>query len=253
MPFIGNIVNTVAVVVGSLIGMLLKHGVSPRTQNVLIQGIGLVVIFIGAGGTLQHMLTVNVAADGSMALGTQGTLLLIVSMVLGTVVGQAINIEGRLEQFGEWLRTKVAKGGENMRFTEGFVSTSLVICVGAMAVVGGITDGMGDPSTLFAKSALDFVIVIIFASTMGVGVMFSALPLFLYQGVFELIGFFAGNVMTDAMLSGLSLVGNVLICAVGINQVMTPVKNFHIPLGNMLPALLVPVLWECCKMLAGAA
>lgn len=251
MPFIGNIVNTVAVVAGSLIGMALKRGVSERMQTVLIQAVGLCVFFIGASGTLQHMLVVQPTADGSFALGTQGTMLLIASLVIGTLAGQALDIERRLEQLGDWLRSTMPASGDGGRFTEGFVSTSLVICVGAMAVVGGITDGMGDPSTLFAKSVLDFVIVIVFASTMGVGVAFSALPLFVYQGVFGLIGFFAGNVMTQAMLDGLSMVGSVLICGVGVNQVLGPVKGFHIPLGNMLPALLVPIAYECARMALG--
>lgn len=239
IPCIGNIVNTAAVIAGSGIGLFLKRGVPTKIRDVLMQALGVCTIFIGISGTLQNMLTVS---DG--ALNVNGTMLLIVSLVLGSIVGEWMDIEALLDRFGEWLRRLSGANGES-RFTEGFVSSSLIICVGAMAVVGGIADGLGDPSTLFAKTVLDFVIVVIFSSTMGIGVMFSALPLFLYQGLFNLIGLLAGNVMSTAMLTGLSVVGNVLIFSVGVNLAF----GKRIRVGNMLPALLVPVIWEWIRSL----
>ena len=116
-----------------------------------------------------------------------------------------------------------------------------------MAVVGGLSDGLGDPSTLMAKSILDFVVVLVFSSTLGVGVMVSALPLFLYQGLFNLVGLLAGNVMSDAMINGMSLVGNVLIFGVGVNLAF----GKRLRVGNLLPALAVPVLWELLRPLFG--
>ena len=252
MPFLGNFVNCLAVVVGGVLGMSFKRGISGRMQTALIQAIGLCVVFIGGSGALQHMFVATAAADGSVTFSVEGTMLLIASMVLGTLVGQAADIEGKLEHLGESLKTKLAKSSDNPRFTEGFVTTTLMICVGAMAVVGSISDGMGDPSTLFAKAALDFVIVVVFASAMGSGVILSAVPLFLYQSIFELIGIFAGNVMPDTMVNGIALVGNVLIFAVGLNQLFGNIKGFHIPLGNMLPAILVPVLYDLARMALAA-
>ena len=118
-----------------------------------------------------------------------------------------------------------------------------------MAVVGSIADGMGDPSTLFAKAALDFVIVLVYASTLGLGVVFSALPLFLYQGLFVIVGMLAGDVMTAGMLSGLGMVGNVLIAAVGVNLLASDAGSWRIRVGNMLPALFVPLVWEAVASL----
>lgn len=254
MPHLGTLVNTAAVLVGSLIGMGLKRGVSPAMERTLTQALGLCVVFIGGSSTLGAMLTV--APDG-VTLQVEGTMLLIVSMVVGTVVGQLVDIEGALNRLGDWLHEKVgrSKGGasdESGRFTEGFVSSSLIICVGAMAVVGGLYDGMGQPETLFAKSALDFVVVLMLASTLGAGVAFSSLAILVYQGLLATVGLLVGNVMTDAMTCGLSLVGNVLVCAVGLNLLLqTFPGNLRIAVGNMLPALLVPVAWEAVARLMG--
>ncbi len=236
IPCIGNIVNTLAVLAAGGIGLLIKRGVPEKIQQVLMQALGMCTIFIGVGGTLQNMLSVQ-----NGRLQVSGTMLMIVSLVVGSVAGELLDIEGWLDRLGERLRS-MAGGGS--RFTEGFVTASLILCVGAMAVVGGIADGLGDPSTLFAKTVLDFVVVLIFSSTMGVGAMFSALPMFLYQGLFNVVGLLAGNVMTNDMLTGLSLVGNVLIFGVGVNLAF----GKRIRVGNMLPALVVPILWELIRM-----
>lgn len=254
-PYLGTLANTAAVLVGSLIGMGLKRGVSPAMERTLTQALGLCVVFIGGSSTLGAMLTI---AESGTKLQVEGTMLLIVSMVVGTVAGQLVDIEGALNRLGDWLHKKVGRAGQEgcdtagSRFTEGFVTSSLIICVGAMAVVGGLYDGMGQPETLFAKAALDFVIVLMLASTLGAGVAFSALPILVYQGLLATVGLLVGNVMTDAMTSGLSLVGNVLVCAVGLNLLLqTFPGNLRISVGNMLPALLVPVVWEAVAGLVG--
>ena len=254
-PYLGTLANTAAVLVGSLIGMGLKRGVSPAMERTLTQAIGLCVVFIGGSSTLGAMLTI---AESGTKLQVEGTMLLIVSMVVGTVAGQLVDIEGALNRLGDWLHKKVGRAGQEgcdtagSRFTEGFVTSSLIICVGAMAVVGGLYDGMGQPETLFAKAALDFVIVLMLASTLGAGVAFSALPILVYQGLLATVGLLVGNVMTDAMTSGLSLVGNVLVCAVGLNLLLqTFPGNLRISVGNTLPALLVPVVWEAVAGLVG--
>ncbi len=239
MPCIGNIVNTAAVLVAGAVGMMLKRGVPEKVQQVLMQALGMCTIFIGVSGTLQNMFAVTAGK-----LEVNGTMLLIVSMVIGAVIGELIDIEALLDRLGDRLR-RMAGSRSGSQFTEGFVTCSLIICVGAMAVVGGISDGLGDPSTLFAKTVLDFVVILIFSSTMGIGAMFSALPMFLYQGIFNLIGLFAGNVMTEQMLTGMSLVGNVLIFGVGVNLAF----GKRIRVGNMLPALFVPIVWELIRTL----
>ena len=223
--------NTAAVLIGSALGLVLRRGVPKQGQEILMQALGLSTIFIGLSGTLQAMFAVD---DGR--LSASGTLLLIFSLVLGAILGETVNIEKQL-----------AGQRENGRFTEGFVTASLILCVGAMAVVGGLSDGLGDPSTLLAKSILDFVVVLVFSSTLGVGVMVSALPLFLYQGLFNLVGLLAGNVMSGAMINGMSLVGNVLIFGVGVNLAF----GKRLRVGNLLPALAVPVLWELLRPLFG--
>ena len=193
--------------------------------------LGAATIFIGASGTLSGM------------TGIENTMLLIFSLVLGSLAGEALNIEERLDKFGEFLKKKVKRENDSS-FVDGFVTSSLVICVGAMAVVGSLEDGLyGDFSTIAAKSVLDCVIVMVFASTMGIGVMFSALPIFVYQGAITLFAKLLEPVMSETLIANLSFVGSVLIFCVGVNLAFG--KKFRT--GNMLPALLVPVLYEIVR------
>lgn len=266
-PFLGDIVNATAVVAGSLLGVLLGRFVSGRMQTALMQATGLGTALIGLAGTMAQMLAGASDGAGGFSLASQGSMLLVVSLVLGTLAGQALDIEGKLEFFGGWLREKVvrgrqgghadrggalAAGGDGAprgttdagRFNEAFISGALVVCPGAMAVLGALQDGMGDPQTLFVKAALDFVIIFTFASSLGVGTAFAAVPLFVYQGVIVVVGMLAGNVMTPAMTSGLSMVGNAMIFAVGVNLMLRHTLGEHkIPAGNMIPAMLVPVVY----------
>lgn len=226
-----TIINTAAVILGSLLGLLFKNGLKQRFQDILMTALGAATIFIGASGTLSGM------------TGIENTMLLIFSLVLGSLAGEALNIEERLDKFGEFLKKKVKRENDSS-FVEGFVTSSLVICVGAMAVVGSLEDGLyGDFSTIAAKSVLDCVIVMVFASTMGIGVMFSALPVFVYQGAITLFAKLLEPVMSETLIANLSFVGSVLIFCVGANLAFG--KKFRT--GNMLPALLVPVLYEIVR------
>ena len=174
---LGTIINTLAVVVGGLIGMCLKNGLKKNLQDILMQACGVATIFIGASGTLAKMFVVD---NGTIS--TQGTMLLIFSLVLGGLLGEIVNIEAKMDTIGEKIK-KAEKAEKDNLFVEGFVNVSLIICVGAMAIVGSIQDGIsGDYSLLATKAILDLVIVIVFASTYGMGVVFSAVPIFLYQG-----------------------------------------------------------------------
>jgi uncharacterized membrane protein YqgA involved in biofilm formation len=237
---LGTIVNTAAVVAGGLLGLLIKNGIAKRFEKILMQTLGLATIFIGAGGVLQYMLVVK---DG--VLSTQGTMLLIFSLVIGCVIGQLLDIEDKMEKLGTKLKAAVGRKNDNL-FVEGFVTTSLIICVGAMAIVGAMQDGLsGDSSMLIAKATLDFALVAILASTYGVGPIFAALPIFVYQGAITAISALFGAVISDGLIQMLSFVGSALIFCVGVNLVRE--KTFKV--ANMLPALLIPILWEAYTIL----
>lgn len=232
---LGTIVNVLAVISGGFIGMFLNDGLKPRFQDILMKALGLSTLFIGVSGALKGMFTVQ----GS-GLETTGTMTMIISLVLGALIGEWIDIEKRMEQFGVWIKSKV-RGKDNPRLVEGFVTTSLVICVGAMAVVGSLQDGLtGDTSMLFAKSALDFVVVLIFASAFGQGAMLAAIPLGLYQGAITLFARLIEPILTEQVVADLSFVGSILIFGVGINLAF----GNKIKVGNMLPALVIVVIYS---------
>lgn len=232
---LGTIINTAAVVAGGLIGMRLKSGLKKSMQDILMQACGLASLFIGAAGALSKMLTFK---DG--VLETQGTMLLIFSLVLGSVLGEWLNIEQKMDFVGEKIKKAVGANNDNL-FVDGFVNVSLVICVGAMAIVGSIQDGIsGDYSLLTAKAILDLVIVIVFASTYGLGAVFSAAAIFVYQGAITLAAAFLGNFVSDVIINDLTFIGSTLIFCVGVNIAFG--KKFKV--GNMLPSLIIPVIYD---------
>lgn len=193
------------------------------------------VIFIGIAGTMSRMLVIQ--KDG---IDTQGTMLLVVSLVLGSLAGEWIDIEQKMELLGEKIKKAVKAENDNL-FVEGFVNVSLIICVGAMAIVGAIQDGIsGDYSLLAAKAVLDLVIVMVFASTYGIGAAFSAVLIFLYQGGITLVAAFCGSFASESVISDLSYIGSVLIFCVGINVAF----GKRIKVGNMLPALVVVIFYN---------
>lgn len=238
---LGTIINTAAVLAGGGLGLLLKNGIAKKYETILMQALGLATIFIGAGGVLKYMLVVE---NGEIT--TRGTMLLIFSLVIGCLLGQWLDIEAKMEQLGVRLKAAARIKNDN-RFVEGFVTTSLIICVGAMAIVGAMQDGLsGDSSMLVAKAMLDFALVTILASAYGVGVVFSAIPIFLYQGAITVIAALFGAVISDALIAQLSFVGSALIFCVGVNLVRE--KTFRV--ANLLPALLAPIFWELWNTLA---
>lgn len=232
---LGTIVNVVSVVAAAAIGAFVKGGIKQRYKDTMMGVLGIATMFIGVSGTLQEMF---VFENGK--LSAQGSMLLVMSLIIGAVVGELIDIEKRLEKLGEWLKNKVKAKNDN-RFVDAFVNSTLVICVGAMAIVGSLQDGLtGDHSTLFVKSALDFPIVLIFASTLGIGAIFSAVPLGLYQGAITLFAGLIAPYLSDTLISNLTLVGSALIFAIGVNLAFG--KKFRV--GNFLPALIIPVIYE---------
>ncbi|MDL2295781.1 DUF554 domain-containing protein [Lachnospiraceae bacterium OttesenSCG-928-E19] len=230
----GTLVNVVAVIAGGAAGLVLKRGMKQRFQDIITQAIGLAVIFIGVSGGLSQLL---VLVDGKFE--TQKSMMLIISMVLGALIGEAIDIDGHTEHFGAWLKHKAKSDGDSL-FIEGFVITSLTTCVGAMAVVGAINDGLtGDASMLYMKSILDFVISIIFASTYGIGVLFSVIPIVIFQGSITLLATLIAPYLTQGVIDNMSAVGGVLIFVVGINLVF----KAKIKVANLLPALIIAVAY----------
>lgn len=234
MTGIGTIVNVLAILVGGFVGLVIKKGLSHRFEEILMKALGLSTLFIGVSGALVGLLSVE---EGS--LSTKGTMLMIFSLVIGSVIGEAIRIEDRLETLGEKLKGLVKSGGG--KFVEGFVTNTVVVCVGAMAIMGSIQDALlGDPTTLFAKSILDGVICIVFTSTLGVGPIFAVIPLAVYQGGITLLAKFIEPYLVGNMVPDMSYIGSILIAAIGINLAFG--KKFKV--GNMLPAILVPIVYN---------
>lgn len=240
MRGLGTIVNVIAMVVGGLLGLLCRGGLKDRFRDTLVQACGLATIFIGASGALQMIFRV-----GDDGLETSYTMLIVLSLVIGGLVGEAINIEKRLDSIGEKLKNLVKAKSDN-RFVDGFVTVSLVACVGAMAICGPLEEGLtGNSQTLFVKSILDMVITAVFASAYGVGAIFGAVSVGIYQGLITVFAVFISPFMSDHLIMTLSGIGSVLIFGVGLN-LLAPKKC---KVGNLLPALLIPVVYEGILML----
>ena len=239
MHGLGTIINCATVLVGSLIGILIKGGLPKRFEETIFSSVGLAVMFIGLGGALSGLMTISEAA-----LGTQYTMGMVLSLVFGSIVGEALDIETRLDHLGEWIKGKMPKKLAGKTFVDGFVTASMLFCVGAMAVVGSLEDGLnGDYSILAAKSVLDGISSLLFAASLGFGVSMSILPLALYQGGITLLAQFVKPYMTDALITQMSCVGSVLIFAIGINMIF----GKKIKVGNLLPAILFPIIFTLIK------
>ena len=179
---VGTIVNVTAIIAGAVAGSFARNGLPERFKNTVMQAVSLSVVMIGISGTLEGIF--HVTGDG--VVKSQNIMIMILSLVIGGLAGEALKIEQRLDRLGEWFQKKIAAGGGS--FAQGFVTATLVYCVGAMAIVGSLEDGLTEnPGTLFAKSILDGVTAVIFSATLGIGVAFSALPVLIYQGSITLL------------------------------------------------------------------
>ncbi len=236
---LGTIINVVTILIGATIGMFLKGGLPERFEKTIKSAAGLSTIIIGITSTLTEMFTVS--ADGSIAVN--GTMLMVISLVLGAIIGETADIEDKLEKLGCFCKRKsffLAK--DNPKFVDGYVSTSLLFCVGAMAIVGSIRDGLvGDYTILAAKSVLDGVMSVIFAASLGSGVFLSAVTVAVYQGLITVLATLLQPVMTDVLINQLSLVGSVLVMAIGFNLLL---DKKIIKVGNLLPAVLIPIFYQ---------
>ena len=231
---IAAIVNAVVVVLGGLLGLALGGRLKEEHTKTIVCALGICTMVIGI----------------TSAITTSNILIVIICLVLGTILGEALRIEHRLDVLGDWLKAKVSRNGG--RFTEGFVTASLLFCVGSMAIMGSFDAGLrGDYNTIFAKSALDCVMAVTFAATMGVGVLFSGATVLLYQGALTLLAGFVEPYLSDPVVVEMSAVGGVMLIGTGMN--ILGLTKERIKVGNMLPALFLPILWFAVAGLLGAA
>ena len=226
---LGTLVNTGAIIAGSLVGMTLFRGrISTRTNESIMKALALAVILIGIKN----------------AMSGQNTMLVIFSLVIGTYIGEQIDIESAMNRLGSWIETRLK--GSDSGFSKAFVTTSLIYCVGSMSILGALESGLkGQHEILYAKTMLDGVSSIIFSSTLGIGVLFSALPVLLYQGAITLGAGFLKDLLTDPVIADMSGIGGLLIIAIGLN--ILEVKAIRV--GNMLPAIFIPILYALLRPL----
>lgn len=219
---LGTIVNSLSIIAGSLVGIGFRNGIPEKYNHTVMQSIGLCVILIGLKN----------------ALGCDDLLIIIISLAIGSLIGEWIGIETHLERLGKVLESKFSKTGSS--FSTGFVTATLMYCVGSMSIVGSLESGLtGNHDTLFAKSALDGIVSIILSSSLGIGVLFSAVPLLLYQGAITLMAGLLKPLLIPAVVSQMSATGGLLIVGLGMNMI----REKKIKVGNMLPGIFIPLMY----------
>lgn len=220
---LGTLVNTVAIIVGGSLGLLFKKGIPSKLTDTIMNGLALCVLYIGFTGALKG----------------ENALVIIFSMVIGAVIGECLDLDARVNQLGLWLEKKFKKSDSKTSISEGFVTASLLFCVGAMAIIGALQDGLvGNYDMLLTKSMLDGVSAIVFASTLGVGVILSSAFVFTYQGSISLLAGVLAPFLTDSVINEMTCVGSLLIIALGLNVL----KVTHIKIMNLVPAIFIPIL-----------
>ena len=229
----GTLVNVAAIVLGGLLGLLVRGGLKEHYQDGILKAVGLAIVFLGASGALTGLLTVE---GGRLStVGVRDTLAMVLAMALGALAGEFVDLDRHMEQLGAWLKAKADRGSDS-QFIQGFVTASLTVCIGAMAIVGAIQDGLtGNAATLYTKAVLDFILVMIFASFYGKGAIFSALPVGVLQGTITLFAGLLSPVFRQPVIDNLSFLGNMLIFCVGINLCFW--TRFKV--ANLLPALVL--------------
>lgn len=233
----GSLVNAGAIVLGGLIGIAFKKGIPKAFEEGINKALGIAVLVLGLNGVISAMLTVQ-----NDKLASSGELMLIICLVLGTLIGEWLKIDARLGGFAGKIESKYKMTG----FSASFINGTLIYCVGAMAIIGALNDGLtGDSSVLLVKSLLDGISSVVLGATLGSGVIFSAIPVLLYQGLISLCAGFLQPVLTPALLTAICSVGFCLVMCIGINFLgIAKIKT-----ANMLPALLIVPIYYCITML----
>ena len=237
MPFIGTIVDFVVVLVCGLIGSLLKRGIPERFSQAIMSGLAICVVYIGVDGVLEAAPPVR---DGAfLSAGLVKAMVMIISIAIGTLIGELIDIEKWVGRLGDFLEKKLSRGGTGMgNFSKGFVACSILFCVGAMAVNGAMQDALGKPDIMFAKSIIDGITCVVMAASFGIGCAFSAFFVLAYQGALSLLSVFLVNVLPASSITYMSVTGSLIIILVGTNVLgATKVRT-----ANMIPAIFLPAL-----------
>lgn len=230
---LGTIINSGSIIAGGLIGHFTGKLFKPDQQETLNKACGICVLFIAIAGAMEGMLKIE-----NTKIASGKSMLVVLCIAIGTIIGELLCIEKRFEQFGEWLKRKSGNSSD-AGFVNAFVTASLTVSIGAMAIVGAIQDGLlNDYSTLAVKSVLDFIIIAVMTSSMGKGCTFSAIPVFVFEGCITLLARLISPIMTETAVAYLSLIGSVLIFCIGINLVW----GKKISVANMLPAVLLAIL-----------
>lgn len=223
LHLLGPIVNGITIIVCALLGRFVLKGLPKRFEDITNKALGLSVLYIGISGSLQN----------------ERVMLLILSLVIGSALGELLNIEKQMNYLGKWAEVKLGFGEGN--FSKGFVTASVIFCTGSMAVIGGMNSGLqGNHEMLFAKSILDGVISIVLASSLGIGVAFSSIPVFLYEGAIALSAGMVKDLMTPEIITEMSAVGSLIIAAIGLNFIL---DKQQIKVANMIPAIFLPWLF----------
>lgn len=224
---LGTLVNVAAIVVGGLVGTFLKGGLSPKISDTIMKGLALCVLLVGI---------IN-------ALKVSNLLLVILAMVLGAIVGEWLDIDQKLKMLGEGIATKL--NGRGGKVAEGFVTGSLLYCVGAMAIVGSLESGLsGNHQTLYAKSILDGIVAVIFASTLGIGIVLSAFSVLFYQGALTLAASSLQPLLSEGIKADMTSLGGLLIIGIGLNML----EQHKLKVANLLPAVFVPLLYQLVSL-----
>lgn len=232
MMGLGTIINVGGILLGGIMGRFFGRFLKERYQDTLNKACGVCVLFIGIAGALEGMLSLE---NGRIVSG--GSMLAVICLALGALLGEWMNLEDKFERFGQWLKVRSGNSKERS-FVEGFVTASLTVCIGAMAIVGSIEDGIfGDYSILATKAVLDLIIILVMTCSLGKGCMFSAIPVAVLQGSVTLLARLIKPLMTDGALSNLSMVGSILIFCVGLNLVW----GKKVRVANLLPAIIIAV------------
>ncbi|MGN0132121.1 MAG: DUF554 domain-containing protein [Lachnospiraceae bacterium] len=230
---LGTMINTAAIVLGGIAGHFFGQFLKERHQDSLSMACGISVLFIGIAGAMEGMLKIEAGA-----IGSGRSMLVVVCLVLGALTGEILNIENWFERFGEWLKVKTGNA-KDKNFVDAFVTASLTVCIGAMAIVGAIQDGIeGDWTILAIKAVLDLIIIMVMTCSLGKGCAFSAIPVFVFQGTITLLAALIKPLMTDLALSYLSLIGSILIFCVGLNLVW----GKKVRVANWLPSIVYAVI-----------
>ncbi|GAA0236665.1 DUF554 domain-containing protein [Metaclostridioides mangenotii] len=228
---LGTIVNSLAIAVGCIVGLFIKKGIPDRVSKTIMSGLGLCVLYIGIEGSLKG----------------ENTLITVICIAVGGLIGELIDIDKKINKLGDFLQEKFSKGDDQeTSIAKGFVTTSLIYCVGAMAIVGALESGLtGNHQTLFTKALLDGISAIIFTTTLGIGVIFSSVAVFIYQGLITIGAAFLSTLLSDAVVTALTAVGSLLIIGIALNLLeITKIK-----VANLLPAVFLPILFGLINLL----